>query len=114
MFGILFILAITVVIVLYFILRRVFNEDIAYMGVSIVPLSSLLAIPFGAFFSRMLGEGETFAIVFGLLGTSPVLGLIGLLMVVKSFQQGKYRVATVVATILAYLPLIVLIFPRET
>lgn len=43
MFGIWFILVITVVIVIYFVLRRQFNENIAYMAVSIREIN------FGAF-----------------------------------------------------------------
>ena len=113
MFGIWFILAITVVIATFFVLRRLFNEDIAYMGVSLVPLSSLLlTISFGEFFSRVLGDWGTAELIFALMATSPVLGLIGLLMVVRAFRQRKYRVAMVGATVLAYLPLIFLVFPR--
>jgi hypothetical protein len=113
MFGIWFILAITVVIATYFILRRLFNEDIAYMGVSVVPLGSLLlAILFGAFFGRVLGDWGIAELIFALMTTSPILGLIGLLMVVKAFRQHKYRIAMVGATVLAYLPLIILVFPR--
>ena len=113
MFGIWFILAIIVVIGIYFILRRLFNEDIAYIGVSLVSLSLLLvAMFFAAFFSSALGEWGTVEFIFALMATSPVLGLIGLLMVVKAFRQRKNRIVMVGATLLAYLPLIILVFPR--
>jgi hypothetical protein len=113
MFGIWFSLAITVVIVIYFVLRRKFNEDIAYMAVSLVPLTSLLsAIAFGAFFDRVLGDWGTMEFLFGSLAMSPVLGLIGVVMVVNAFRRRKYRIGLLVATVLAYVPLIVLVFPR--
>jgi hypothetical protein len=113
MFGIWFILAITVVIVIYFVLKRRFNEDVAYIAVSIVPLTSLLlTIAFGSIFNRVLGDWGTMELVVGLLAMSPVLGLIGVVLVVNGFRRRKYRIGLLVATALAYVPLIILVFPR--
>src|SRR5258706_13274025 len=103
MFGIWFILAITVVIVIYFALRREFNADIAYLAVSIVPLALLLlGIAFGSRFDRMLGDWGTMEFLFGSLAMSPVLGLIGVVMLVNAFRQRKHRIGLLVATFLAY------------
>jgi hypothetical protein len=114
MFGIWFILAITVVIVIYFILKRQFNEDVAYMAVSIVPLTSLLfAIASAPLLNRVLGEWGSMELVLGLLATSPVLGLIGVLMVVNAFRRHKHRIGLLIATLLAYAPLIVMVFPKR-
>jgi hypothetical protein len=114
MFGIWFTLAITVVIVIYFILKRQFNEDVAYMAVSIVPLTSLLvAIAFGPLLNRVFGDWGTIELMLGLLATSPVLGLIGVVMVVNGFRRHKHRIGLLVATLLAYAPLIIMVFPKR-
>ena len=114
MFGISFILAITLVVVIYFILKRRFDADVAYMAVSILPLSCLLfAIAFGPHLNRVLGDWGTIELMLGLLATSPVLGLIGVLMVVNGFRRHKHRIALLVATLVAYAPLIIMVFPKR-
>jgi hypothetical protein len=104
MIGIILLLILGLILAMRVILIRLFNEKVAFIVISGIPLAScLLLMMFMDFLSQVFDFGVV-ALGVAMLLMSVSLGLVGIVLAVNAYRRGEGWRGLLMATLVAYAP----------